>query len=86
MNEITDYSGLIRDGIYYVETTSFFPLSGNGWYFRGRLEYAMSLGIEMTIKYELIPSYTLPVTKPVKTHQTLPCTTLKIQNNLQRLI
>ena len=59
LDEISDYSGTIRDGMYYVECENYFPLVGNGWYFRNRLEYAISLGIDLTIKFELIPSYTI---------------------------
>ena len=60
LDEITDFSGTIRDGIYYIKSNNYFPLNGNSWVFRQRLEYAISLGIELEIVYELIPSCTIP--------------------------
>jgi hypothetical protein len=54
------YSGIIRDGVYYIETDNYFPLKGNGWYTRGLLEYCQSESIEFSVKYEIIPSHTLP--------------------------
>ena len=43
-----------------METDNYYPLRGNGFYYRQAIEYCQSIGVEFRIKYELIPSFTLP--------------------------
>ena len=59
-DEIELYNGILTNGTYYVETEGFFPLKGNGWYFRSELDEAKCLGIDFKIIYQIIPSRTLP--------------------------
>ena len=58
-DEVKPYSGMLKDGFYYIESTNYFPLRGNGWYSRGILEYCRKVSIQYSIKYEIIPSYKL---------------------------
>ena len=52
----------IKCGFYYVETKSYFPLRGNGWYSQPMISYCLAHQIITMddIKYQLIPSMTLP--------------------------
>ena len=59
-DEVKPYSGKLKTGFFYIETDNYFPLRGNGWYSRAILEYSRGQGIEFSIKYEIIPSQTLP--------------------------
>ena len=59
-DEITEFKGRLKPGFFYVETDNFFPLKLNGWYSCAILKYCQHEGIEFKVKYELVPSYTLP--------------------------
>ena len=59
-DEVEAYQGKLVDGTFYVESSNFFPLRGNNWYLRAELEEAKVLGIDFNIKYQVIPSRTLP--------------------------
>ena len=56
------FTGTIRCGTYYVESTNTFPLRGNGWYSQPLVEYTLFRNIIQLedIKMEFIPSTTLP--------------------------
>jgi hypothetical protein len=58
-NEIEEYKGNLKTGFFYIETESYFPLRGNGWYSQGILRYAIEVGVSFKILYEIIPSYSL---------------------------
>ena len=56
------FSGTIKCGTFYVESTNSFPLRGSGWYSHPLVEYVLSRNIIQLddIKYEFLPSNTLP--------------------------
>jgi hypothetical protein len=43
MDKPVPYTGQRLSGLYYVETESYFPLRGNGWYYLAMIEYALEL-------------------------------------------
>jgi hypothetical protein len=45
MDKVKVFNGELRTGIYYVETKSYFPLRGNGWYSLPMVEYCLAIGI-----------------------------------------
>ncbi len=61
MNEIQPFSGTLQEGFYYVETSNYFPMKGNGWYNgEALIEYVADGIINMqNIKYEFLPSIVL---------------------------
>ena len=66
------FSGTITCGTYYVESTNDFPLRGSGWYSQPLVEYTLARNIIQLddIKYEFLPSNTLPAEyfrKPIDT-------------------
>ena len=60
MDEVEVFKGELKDGCFYVETENEYPLKRDGWYMRGVLEYCKKVGIDFKIKYQIIPSHTLP--------------------------
>jgi hypothetical protein len=37
--EVFDKASVIIEGLYYIETDSYFPLRGNGWYYHSLVQY-----------------------------------------------
>ena len=62
MDEPIEYNGIKKTGLYYIETESFLPLRGNGWYSLPMVEYCISNCIinEQNIKYALYSSLSIP--------------------------
>ena len=50
-----------KPGLYYIETDSYFPLRGNGWYYHCLISYCLDIGIisRNNIKYVVYASTTL---------------------------
>ena len=61
-DEVKPFDGSIDTGLYFVSTTNYRPLRGNGWYFDDTVEKALkhSLISETDIIYQRKPSYVLP--------------------------
>ena len=49
-------------GMYYVQTTNYFPLKGSGWYHHTLLKYARSAGIRFEVKFAVKATHVLPPT------------------------
>ena len=49
-------------GMYYVETKSYMPMRGNGWYMMNTINYCLAEGriTKQDIKYKFLPSLTAP--------------------------
>ena len=62
MDEPQIYKGIKKAGLYYVETESYLPLRGHGWYSQPMIEYCLLNNIikEDQIKYALYSSLTVP--------------------------
>jgi len=45
MDQPTEYNGQTRAGLYFVETESYFPLRGNGWYYEPMIQYCLEQNI-----------------------------------------
>ena len=60
-DEVKLFDGVVDTGMYYIETSNYFPLKGNGWYFDDTIEKAIKYKLiaVMDIKYQMKPSYTL---------------------------
>ena len=52
---------LIIEGLYYIETDSYFPLRGNGWYYHSLTQYCLDNNIitKYNIKYVIHSSSTI---------------------------
>jgi hypothetical protein len=59
-DEVKSFDGTITNGMYYVETESFFPARGTGWYYRVEVECFQEIALNHRVVYQLIPSRTLP--------------------------
>ena len=61
MDDVCNFDGEVKCGFYYVETTSYFPMRGNGWYSQPMIEYCLANKIieKSNIKYQLLPSMKL---------------------------
>ena len=62
MDNPVPFSGILKCGMFYVNTDNVFPFRGCGWYLQPLVEYALNnniINIE-DIKLELIPSKILP--------------------------
>ena len=61
-DEVKPFDGCIDTGLYFVSTTNYRPLRGNGWYFDDTVKKALqhSLISETDIIYQIKPSYVLP--------------------------
>ena len=56
----TEYTGgEIKCGFYYVESESYFPLRGSGWYNWVMVKYCIENNIEMKITHQFIPSFSI---------------------------
>ena len=62
MDEPVIYKGIKKAGLFYVETESYLPLRGNGWYYQPMIEYCLLNNIitESNIKYVIYSSLTVP--------------------------
>jgi len=61
MDKAEPYRGLKTSGLFYVETTAYFPLRGNGWYYLPIIKYCLENSIirESDIKYVIYSSLTI---------------------------
>ena len=61
-DEVKPFDSSIDTGLYFVSTTNYRPLRGNGWYFDDTVEQALKHNIisETDIIYQNKPSYVLP--------------------------
>ena len=60
MDYPTQYDGSsIKCGFYFVESSNYFPLRGNGWYNYTLVQYCIENNIEMKITHQFIPSFTI---------------------------
>ena len=61
MDSIVPYTNQTKAGLYYVETNSYFPLRGNGWYLFPMIDYCLSKDIikSSDIKYTIQASLTV---------------------------
>jgi 5-methylcytosine-specific restriction enzyme A len=59
--EVFDEKTKIIDGLYYIETDSYFPLRGNGWYYHSLVQYCLDNNIitKNNIKYVIYSSSTV---------------------------
>lgn len=62
MDKIEPYTNQHGAGIYYVESSNYFPLRGNGWYYYPVIEYCLINKIiaKSDIKYCIISGLTIP--------------------------
>ncbi|MFN9941784.1 MAG: hypothetical protein ACK56I_20140, partial [bacterium] len=51
-----------KAGLFFVQSTNYFPLRGNGWYSQPMIEYCLQEGIikETDIKYAIYSSLSIP--------------------------
>ena len=54
-DEVKPFDGTIETGMYFVTTSNYFPLKGNGWYFDDTVEKALKYNLITKNKYE-VPS------------------------------
>lgn len=61
MDEVEEYKGIKKEGLYFVETTNYIPLRGSGWYSQPVIEYCINEELikENDIKYVIYSSSTL---------------------------
>ena len=63
-DEVTPYDGLqdLKVGFYYVQTHTYFPLKGNGWYCTELVEYCLAQGIiaRYDVRFQLVASRVMP--------------------------
>ncbi len=62
MDEPEEYKKTkIIEGLYYIETDSYFPLRGNGWYYHSLVQYCLdnNIIIKKNIKYVIYSSSTV---------------------------
>jgi 5-methylcytosine-specific restriction enzyme A len=62
MDEPEEYNqSKIIEGLYYIETDSYFPLRGNGWYYHSLVQYCLDNNIitKNNIKYVIYSSSTV---------------------------
>ena len=54
--------GIIKEGMYYVNSSNYIPLRGNGWYYHNMIKYCLDNGIitHDNIRYEIISSLYIP--------------------------
>jgi len=62
MDEPEFYKGIKKAGIYFVETTNYIPMRGNGWYSLPMIMYCLEnkLIIETDIKHVIYSSLSIP--------------------------
>lgn len=58
MDEIREFKGTLEEGFYFVKTTNYFPMKGDGWYNgEALIEYVADGIVQLTdITHEYIPS------------------------------
>jgi len=62
MDNVCDYNGQTKPGIYYIESSNTYPLRGNGWYYFPMVDYCLQKQIikPSDIKYCIISSLSIP--------------------------
>ena len=62
IDEPVFYQGVKKAGLFFVKTTNYLPLRGNGWYSLPMIEYCLKEGIikETDIRYAIYSSLTIP--------------------------
>jgi hypothetical protein len=62
MDKIEPYRNQHGAGVYYIESSNYFPLRGNGWYYYPMVEYCLTNNIiaKSDIKYCIISGLTIP--------------------------
>ena len=62
IDEPVFYKGEKKAGLYFVESTNYLPLRGNGWYSQPTIEYCLKAGIivESDIKHAIYSSLSIP--------------------------
>ena len=60
-DEVKPFDGTIETGMYFVTTSNYFPLKGNGWYFDDTVEKALKYTLikRDNIKYQVKSSCSL---------------------------
>ena len=60
-DEVKPFDGTIETGMYFVATSNYFPLKGNGWYFDDTVEKALTYNLitQEDIKYQVKASCSL---------------------------
>jgi len=86
MDMPTKYNGVIKCGMYYINTSNTFPFRGCGWYFEPLIKYGLDNGLinETNILYEFIPYNTLP-NDYFKTHIDILLNAFSCEKDLQKL-
>lgn len=61
MDEIQEFNGKLQEGFYFVKTTNYFPMKGDGWYSgEALIEYVADDIIQLSdITHEYVPTTTL---------------------------
>ena len=61
MDKVDEYKGEKLPGLYYIETESYFPVRGNGWYYLPMINYCLEYNIinEKDIKYVVYSSLSI---------------------------
>ena len=56
MDDVAKFDGVVKCGMYYIESDNLFPLHGNGWYTEPMVNYCLEQGIIKTnnIKYQIV--------------------------------
>ena len=62
MDSVKKYDGECGAGLYYIESDSYIPLRGNGWYYYPMVEYCLKEKIieSHQIKYVVLSSLSMP--------------------------
>ena len=62
MDSVKNYDGNRETGLYYIQTKSYFPLRGNGWYLLPTVEFCLKRKLiqESDIKYFIKSSLSIP--------------------------
>ena len=81
--DFTTIEGIIKCGLYYIETYNIFPFRGCGWYSHPIVEYGLKHNLITLgeIKLEFIPSYTLPANHFVK-HINILMNAFKVESTI----
>jgi hypothetical protein len=63
MDSVKKYKGQSGAGLYYIESPSYIPLRGNGWYYYPMVDYCLKNKIiqESQIKYTIQSSLSVPI-------------------------
>ena len=62
IDEPVFYKGIKKAGLYFVETTCYVPMRGNGWYSQPMIEYCLQAGLikETNITHAIYASLSVP--------------------------